>query len=163
MLGRENDFVRKVGPRETVGELVGLVCRPRGHRGFDFHYALDVPLLLGVPPGCENPCEFAVLASISYPFRKDSMPTEEQVYEALSGVLDPEIGKPITELDMVRSVTIAEGRVLVEVLLTVPGCPMKDRITRDVTEALRPVEGVTDVQVHLGVMTEEQRQTMVTR
>ena len=91
------------------------------------------------------------------------MPTKEQIYEALSGVLDPEIGKPITELDMVPEVTISDGTVLVEVLLTVPGCPMKDRITRDVTEALRPVEGVRDVQVHLGVMTEEQRQTMVAR
>ncbi len=91
------------------------------------------------------------------------MPTKEQVFEALSGVLDPEIGKPITELDMVPEVTISDGHVLVEVLLTVPGCPMKDRITRDVTEALRPLEGVRDVQVHLGVMTEEQRQTMVTR
>src|SRR5438552_2799279 len=152
-----------MGPRETVGELVGLVCRPRGHRGFDFHYALDVPSLLGVPEGCENPREVAVLASTSYPFRKDSMPTEEQVYAALSGVLDPEIGKPITELDMVRSVTIAEGRVLVEVLLTVPGCPLKDRITREVTAAVEPLEGVRAVQVHLGVMTEEQRQALVTR
>src|SRR5919106_153010 len=91
------------------------------------------------------------------------MPTKEQIYEALSGVLDPEIGKPITELDMVPEVTISDGTVLVEVLLTVPGCPMKDRITRDVTEALRPVEGVRDVDVRLGVMTEEQRQTMVAR
>ena len=91
------------------------------------------------------------------------MPTKEQVFEALSHVLDPEIGKPITELDMVPEVTISDGNVLVEVLLTVPGCPMKDRITRDVTEALRPIEGVREVQVHLGVMTEEQRQAMVTR
>ena len=91
------------------------------------------------------------------------MPTEAQVYEALSTVLDPEIGKPITELDMVKSVTIADGNVLVEVLLTVPGCPLKDRITRDVTDAVQPLEGVRAVQVHMGVMTEEQRQAMVTR
>jgi ATP-binding protein involved in chromosome partitioning len=91
------------------------------------------------------------------------MPTEEQVLEALSHVLDPEIGKPITELDMVKGVTIVDGSVAVEVLLTVPGCPLKDRITRDVTEAVRPLEGVKGVEVHLGVMTEEQRQAMVTR
>ena len=91
------------------------------------------------------------------------MPTEAQVLEALSSVLDPEIGKPITELDMVKSVTIADGNVLVEVLLTVPGCPLKDRITRDVTDAVQPLEGVRAVQVHMGVMTEEQRQAMVTR
>ena len=91
------------------------------------------------------------------------MPTEAQVYDALSAVLDPEIGKPITELDMVKSVTIADGNVLVEILLTVPGCPLKDRITREVTAAVQPLEGVRAVQVHMGVMTEEQRQTMVTR
>jgi ATP-binding protein involved in chromosome partitioning len=91
------------------------------------------------------------------------MPTEEQVREALSKVLDPEIGKPITELDMVPAVTIENGTVAVEVLLTVPGCPMKDRITRDVTAAVAPLEGVRAVEVHLGVMTEDQRQTMVTR
>jgi ATP-binding protein involved in chromosome partitioning len=91
------------------------------------------------------------------------MPTEEQVYEALSKVLDPEIGKPITELDMVRAVDIRDGLVIVDVLLTVPGCPLKDRITREVTEAVAPLEGVRDVDVRLGVMTEEQRQTMVGR
>ena len=91
------------------------------------------------------------------------MPTEELVYEALSKVLDPEIGKPITELDMVQKVTVADGNVLVEVLLTVPGCPLKDRIIRDVTAAVQPLEGVRGVQVHLGVMTEEQRQAMVGR
>jgi ATP-binding protein involved in chromosome partitioning len=91
------------------------------------------------------------------------MPTEEQVLEALSHVLDPEIGKPITELDMVQAVEIAGGTVAVTVLLTVPGCPMKDRITKDVTGAVAPLEGVRTVEVRLGVMTEEQRQGMVSR
>jgi len=91
------------------------------------------------------------------------MPTEAQVLEALSHVLDPEIGKPITELDMVQAVAIADGTVTVTVLLTVPGCPMKDRITRDVTGAVAPLEGVRAVEVQLGVMTEDQRQGMVTR
>jgi ATP-binding protein involved in chromosome partitioning len=91
------------------------------------------------------------------------MPTKEQVYEALTGVLDPEIGKPITELDMVRDVTVSDGLVTVDVLLTVPGCPLKDRITRDVTAAVQPLEGVRQVDVRLGVMTEDQRQAMVSR
>jgi ATP-binding protein involved in chromosome partitioning len=89
--------------------------------------------------------------------------TEEQVLEALAGVLDPEIHKPITELDMVKGVTVDDGVVIVEVLLTVAGCPLKDRLTKDVTEAVAPLEGVRNVQVHLGVMTEEQRQAMVSR
>jgi ATP-binding protein involved in chromosome partitioning len=91
------------------------------------------------------------------------MPTQEQVLAALATVADPEIGKPITELDMVKGVTIDGGNVIVEVLLTVAGCPLKDRITRDVTAAVQPLEGVTHVEVVLGVMTEEQRQAMVTK
>jgi ATP-binding protein involved in chromosome partitioning len=91
------------------------------------------------------------------------VPTKERVLEALSKVLDPEIGKPITELDMVKEITIDEGNVLVEILLTVAGCPLKDRIIKDVTAAVQPVEGVRAVHVELGVMTEEQRQAMVNR
>ena len=90
-------------------------------------------------------------------------PTVEQVHEALTGVLDPEIGKPITELDMVKQVTIDGSNVIVEVLLTVAGCPLKDRIIRDVTAAVQPLDGVKRVEVVLGVMTEEQRQAMVNK
>jgi len=90
------------------------------------------------------------------------MVTREDVYSALGQVMDPEIHKPITELDMVKDIAIDEsGRVTVEVLLTIPGCPMKDRLTRDVTEALAPLPDVTGVRVELGAMTDEQRQAMV--
>ena len=91
------------------------------------------------------------------------MPTRDEILGVLATVRDPEIGKPITELDMVKEVTVDGGSVLVEVLLTVPGCPMKDRIRRDVTEAVQRVGGVTNVHVELGVMTDEQRQAMVGR
>jgi ATP-binding protein involved in chromosome partitioning len=53
--------------------------------------------------------------------------------------------------------------VTVEVLLTVPGCPLKDEITRRVTDAVAPLEGVTRVQVNLGNMSEEQRSGLVTQ
>ncbi|HWB70665.1 MAG TPA: Mrp/NBP35 family ATP-binding protein [Egibacteraceae bacterium] len=85
------------------------------------------------------------------------MPTTEQVMQALASVDDPEIGRPITELDMVREVRIDGGTVTAHVLLTVPGCPMKDRITQDVTAAVAPLEGVEQVRVELGSMTEQQR------
>jgi ATP-binding protein involved in chromosome partitioning len=92
------------------------------------------------------------------------MVTRDEVIAALGQVMDPEIHKPITELDMVKDVSIdSGGLVAVEVLLTVPGCPLKDRITRDVTAAVSPLPGVSRVKVDLGVMTEEQRQAMVTR
>lgn len=87
-----------------------------------------------------------------------SSPTLEQVNAALATVNDPEIKRPITELDMVESVDVADdGRVSVKVLLTVAGCPLKDTINRDVTAAVSAVEGVTAVDLELGVMTAEQR------
>jgi ATP-binding protein involved in chromosome partitioning len=92
------------------------------------------------------------------------MVTREDVFSALGQVMDPDIHKPITELDMVKDITIDEsGRVTVGVLLTIPGCPMKDRLNREVTEAVAPLPGVTGVRVELGAMTEEQRQALVSR
>ena len=85
-------------------------------------------------------------------------PLLDQVNAALATVNDPEIRRPITELNMVDSVEIDDtGKVSVTVLLTVSGCPLKDTITRDVTEAVSKVPGVTDVDLTLGTMTAEQR------
>jgi ATP-binding protein involved in chromosome partitioning len=80
------------------------------------------------------------------------------ITSALAGVLDPEIRKPITELDMVESVSIdPSGAVTIGVLLTTTACPLKDQIVRDVTAAVTPLEGVSSVSVTLGVMNDEQR------
>ncbi|HJR37853.1 MAG TPA: Mrp/NBP35 family ATP-binding protein [Nocardioidaceae bacterium] len=85
-------------------------------------------------------------------------PVLEQIQAALATVNDPEIRRPITELNMVDSVEIDDaGKVSVTVLLTVSGCPLKDTITRDVTAAVEKVPGVTSVDLTLGVMTPEQR------
>ncbi len=87
-----------------------------------------------------------------------TLPSSEQLTAALATVNDPEIKKPITDLGMVDTVEIDDaGVVHLTVLLTVAGCPLKDTITRDVTEALGRVDGVTDVDLTLGVMTAEQR------
>jgi ATP-binding protein involved in chromosome partitioning len=87
-----------------------------------------------------------------------SRPDEAAVRAALAAVNDPEIRKPITDLNMIQALEITDdGAVTVTVLLTVPGCPMKDKITNDVTAALMPVEGVRAVDVQLGVMTDTQR------
>jgi ATP-binding protein involved in chromosome partitioning len=87
-----------------------------------------------------------------------SLPTVDRLTAALATVQDPEIKRPITDLGMVESVDVDEsGLVRLTVLLTVAGCPLKDTITRDVNGALRAVEGVTDVDLTLGVMSAEQR------
>ncbi len=83
---------------------------------------------------------------------------EPDVRAALATVNDPEIKRPITELGMVDSVRVdPDGTVHVRVLLTVAGCPLKDTINRDVTAAVSGVDGVTSVDLELGVMTAEQR------
>src|SRR5512135_14384 len=90
-------------------------------------------------------------------------PSAEQVTRALDGVQDPEIHRPITELGMVKNVDVAaDGAVLVEVYLTVAGCPLRDTITRDVTAAVSKLPGVSSVRVELDVMSEEQRKTLQT-
>jgi len=90
-------------------------------------------------------------------------PSQDALIAALSTVNDPEIRKPITELGMVESVDVDEsGRAAVTILLTISGCPLKDTLTRDATAALLTVEGVTSVDVTLGVMSDEQRTELKT-
>ena len=89
------------------------------------------------------------------------MTTEAQVREALRGVMDPEIGRPIEDIGMLRGIHVDGGTVGVDVLITIEGCPLKDRITHDVTAAVSPLEGVERVDVSLSPMTQEQRQALV--
>ena len=92
------------------------------------------------------------------------VPTAEAIQAALATVNDPEIRRPITELGMVRSAEAGpDGRVRVELLLTVAGCPMRDRIREDVTAAVSQVPGVTGVELEFGVMTPQQRQELQQR
>jgi ATP-binding protein involved in chromosome partitioning len=86
--------------------------------------------------------------------------TLDAVNAALATVNDPEIRRPITELDMVKAVDVDGGQVRVEIYLTVPGCPMKETLTRDVRAAVTGVPGVAGVDVVLDVMSDAQRQTL---
>ena len=85
-------------------------------------------------------------------------PSISAVRAALEGVRDPEINRPITELGMVKDVTVAaDGTVGVAVWLTIAGCPMRDTITSRVTKAVSTVPDVRDVRVELDVMSDTQR------
>jgi len=85
---------------------------------------------------------------------------EQAVHAALATVDDPEIHRPITELGMVKSVVVVDGVADIGVFLTVAGCPMRETITKRVTEAVSRVPGVTSVRVELDVMSDEQRADM---
>jgi ATP-binding protein involved in chromosome partitioning len=85
-------------------------------------------------------------------------PSADDVRKALAGVQDPEIRRPITDLGMVKDVTIGtDGVVTVAIYLTVAGCPLRDKITADVTAAVGALAGVREVKVELDVMTDDQR------
>jgi ATP-binding protein involved in chromosome partitioning len=86
---------------------------------------------------------------------------EEAIRAALATVDDPEIRRPITDLGMVRSIAVdAAGVADIGILLTVAGCPLRDKLTADITAAVGTVDGVTSVKVDFGVMTAEQRQSL---
>lgn len=85
---------------------------------------------------------------------------EATILAALAKVNDPEIRRPITEINMVDSVAIAGSDITVRLLLTVSGCPMKDRLTTDVTAAVKSVAPEANVLVDLGVMSDEQRKSL---
>jgi ATP-binding protein involved in chromosome partitioning len=97
------------------------------------------------------------------PPRGAAVITEAQVREALLSVMDPEIGRPIEEIGMLQGIAIEGDVVEVHVLITIEGCPLKDRITQDVTAAVRPLDGVGDVRVELTPMSQEQRQALVSK
>jgi ATP-binding protein involved in chromosome partitioning len=86
--------------------------------------------------------------------------TAEAVQAALATVIDPEIRRPITEIDMVKSVAIDGGTVTVGIFLTISSCPMQDTIVNGVKTAVSKVRDVTAVEVELDVMSQEQREKL---
>lgn len=88
--------------------------------------------------------------------------SEAGVREALRDVRDPEIGRDLVSLNMVREVRIEGGNVTVGVALTTAGCPLKHRISTDINDRLMMIEGVKNVEVDFGVMTDTDRQNLLT-
>jgi len=88
------------------------------------------------------------------------MLSKEQVFEALSGVNDPELHTSLTDLKMVREVVIENGKVDVTIALTLPNCPLREQIEADVREAIFDLGEVEDVTVHMTAMTIEERQAL---
>jgi ATP-binding protein involved in chromosome partitioning len=92
-----------------------------------------------------------------------SEPRRDEILRALEQVIDPELKRPVTELDMVRGVEIDGGDVRVTIALTVAGCPLRDSFQQQVAEALRDVPGVERVALDFDVMTPEERQALTTK
>jgi len=86
--------------------------------------------------------------------------TNEQVYQALREVLDPELKKNLVELGMVRQINLEDGRVAITLALTTLACPLKDQIMADTKKAVFMLAGVRQVEVELVEMDAKERQQL---
>lgn len=86
------------------------------------------------------------------------MISKEKILEALKKVMDPELGRNIIELGMVRDLEVNDAGVVTFTLaLTIPGCPMKNQMERDANAVLTALPGIKDVKVTFGTMTDEEK------
>jgi ATP-binding protein involved in chromosome partitioning len=83
--------------------------------------------------------------------------TKALIEAALSKVSDPELHRPITELGMVEGINVHGESVELAILLTISGCPMRDRLQRDISAAVLQVPGIKSVSINFGVMNDQQR------
>lgn len=94
----------------------------------------------------------------------DGATTADRIRRALDAVIDPEIRRPITELDMVGDIRVdGNGVAAVDIRLTIVGCPAARTIERDVRAAVEGVDGVLSTSIDVGVMTREQRAALTER
>jgi Mrp family chromosome partitioning ATPase len=91
------------------------------------------------------------------------MVTQEQVLQALQGVQDPELGRGILELGMVRDVQVSGSQVEVTLVLTTMACPLKNRMANDITAAIAKLDHDLQVKVRLAEMTDAERAKIISR
>ena len=77
------------------------------------------------------------------------MPSVETVEDALSNVIDPELGLDFVELGLVYGVEIDGGRVDITFTLTTPACPIGPQVSEQMIEFVGELEGVTEVRPHM--------------
>jgi ATP-binding protein involved in chromosome partitioning len=88
----------------------------------------------------------------------DHMPTRDEILQALTAVIDPELRRSIVELEMVRSIDArADGTVAVTVSLTTPGCPIRSHFENAVRQAVGSLQGVTAVNVGFDVLSDTEK------
>ncbi|MGH3025473.1 MAG: Mrp/NBP35 family ATP-binding protein [Gaiellaceae bacterium] len=85
------------------------------------------------------------------------MATQEEILEALGKVIDPELRRPVTELNMVRGVEIDGSEVAVTIALTVVGCPLRSSFEDQVAQHVGTLPSVSKVTLHFDVMSPDER------
>jgi len=77
------------------------------------------------------------------------MPTVDDVEDALTNVIDPELGLDFVELGLIYEIEVEEGKVDVTFTLTTPGCPIGPQVTEQIQEFVSQLDGVSEVQSHM--------------
>jgi ATP-binding protein involved in chromosome partitioning len=90
-------------------------------------------------------------------------PDRDHIYKALEQVIDPELRRPVTELDMVRDIAIDGGDVTITIALTVAGCPLRASFEEQVERAVAPLEGVRSVDLEFDVMSPDEKAALTTK
>ena len=90
-------------------------------------------------------------------------PSRDELWQALSRVIDPELRRPVTDLDMVRDVRVEGGDVLVRIALTVAGCPLRSSFEQQVDEHVGAVAGVEAVRLEFDVMSPDEKAALTTK
>ena len=89
--------------------------------------------------------------------------TPDSVRSTLRGVVDPELGDNIVDLGMVREISVNGSTVTLEIALTVASCPLRVQLRSDVERYVTAIEGVTAVDISMGVMSPEERSALMSR
>jgi ATP-binding protein involved in chromosome partitioning len=94
-------------------------------------------------------------------FERNRLPmleiTHEQVIQALSQVMDPELRKDLVSLNMIKDITIQDSKVSITIELTTPACPLRTQIQKDAEKAVLAIDGVDTVDVTMGARVPEDK------
>jgi len=90
-------------------------------------------------------------------------PATEKIWEALRGVLDPELGENVVELGMIKDVRVDGERAKIQVALTIAACPLRDQIEGDVVRKVTALPGIDTVAVDVVAMSQDERTALMER
>lgn len=85
------------------------------------------------------------------------------IWEALRGVLDPELGENVVDLGMIKDVRVNDRSASISVALTIAACPLRDQIEGDVVRKVTALPGIDTVDVAIVAMTQDERTALMER